>query len=72
MMKKYEKLGFKRWSITETRKTDEEIISFLKVCAEEDEDGTLLLHAIDRIATEKGMTLLDAMIKYGVRATLRL
>lgn len=67
---KLKAFGFTQWKVTDTMKTDKEIISFLEVCEEEDDDGTLLLRAIDRIAREKDMALIDAMVKYGVSAKL--
>mgnify|MGYP006873150423 CR=1 FL=1 len=59
------KFGITPWRITED-KTDDDIIELLEYIASEN-DPALLLHAIDKIASEKGLKLIDAMTKYGVR-----
>ena len=60
------KFGIKPWRITEHIKTDDDIEDFIKDIAAEN-DPALLFHVIDKIANEKGLTLLDAMTRYGVR-----
>lgn len=59
------KFGITPWLITED-KTDDDIIALVEYIASEN-DSALLLHVIDKIASEKGIKLIDAMTRYGVK-----
>ena len=52
------KYGIKEWKLTDSMESEEELLEYHEECAKEDDGGALLLHAIGKIAREKGMSQL--------------